>query len=350
MSESQTNPPMTEEIYNEQVLYESAVTLEADSYTIDPVKAWMKAASREPLIDGYEAEAELGKQIEAGLFASYVYDVQQGTVDQDTDEPEMFASLDVSKYDPNDLMQIMLEGKQAQRKMIEANLRLVISIAKRHQNRGVDFLDLIQEGNIGLMKAVEKYDYKKGWKLSTYAIWWVRQAVSRSVAEKSRTIKLPAHTHEEMGKLWNFTRDFLVTNGREPTIAESAEQMAVGADRVKELKQFGLEPISLSTPVGYEGSAEVGDFVAETNQPDASQIVESEQMRTSINGLLAILPPRDAQILRLHFGLNNGQALSIKDAAKAVGLSPQQTGIVVKRSMAVLRNAESSQHLKDFIN
>jgi RNA polymerase primary sigma factor len=246
-----------------------------------------------------------------------------------------------------DLETIAQQGQDAKAHMLRANLRLVVSVAKKHSHRGLPFLDVVQEGNLGLIRAVEKFDYVKGYKFSTYAMWWIRQAISRGLAEQARTIRLPVHVAEDVNKLGRITRDLSQDLGREPTVDELAAAMELPAERVAELRRVSRDTMSLDSPVGDDGDATLGDLVVESGAPAAADAVEQRMLTAQVGQAVdALLPAREATILRLRYGLGDGNPRSLEEIGRHLGLTRERIRQLEKEALAKLRSSRNQQLLE----
>ena len=293
----------------------------------DLVRAYLNGIGRTKLLTAVE-EVTLSKRIEAGLYA---------------DEKLAGASDDLLPL----LKIIILEGKAAKNHLLEANLRLVVSIAKRYTGRGMAFLDLIQEGNLGLIRAVEKFDYTKGYKFSTYATWWIRQAITRAMADQARTIRIPVHMVEQVNRMVRARRDLATQLGREPNIAEIAVAMAVPEFQVIELISYDREPVSLDQAVGEDGESALGDFVAAVN-PEVSDGVAQGELRSEVEIVLSTLSERESAVIRLRFGLDDGRQRTLDEVGREFGLSRERIRQIEKVTMSKLRAPERASRLEAY--
>jgi RNA polymerase sigma factor (sigma-70 family) len=293
----------------------------------DLVRAYLNGIGRTKLLTAVE-EVELSKRIEAGLYA---------------DEKLPAAGPDLAPL----LKIIVAEGKAAKNHLLEANLRLVVSIAKRYTGRGMAFLDLIQEGNLGLIRAVEKFDYTKGYKFSTYATWWIRQAITRAMADQARTIRIPVHMVEQVNRMVRSRRDLAVALGREPSIEEIAEAMAVPEFQIIELISYDREPVSLDQAVGEDGESALGDFVASADQHQPGTTGRGE-LRNEVEIVLATLSERESAVIRLRFGLDDGRQRTLDEVGREFGLSRERIRQIEKVTMLKLRDPERASRLEAY--
>ncbi|GAC1609840.1 MAG: hypothetical protein NVS3B26_13320 [Mycobacteriales bacterium] len=300
--------------------------------TNDAVRMYLREIGKVALLTA-EGEVDLAKRIEAGLFAS----------EKLVTMPRVSASL------RRDLEAIEYDGSVAKRKLVEANLRLVVSIAKRYVGRGMLFLDLIQEGNLGLIRAVEKFDYTKGYKFSTYATWWIRQAITRAIADQARTIRIPVHMVETINKLVRIQRSMLQDLGREPTPDELGAAMDLSADKVLEIRKLAQEPVSLDTPIGEADDSHLGDFIEDSDAviavDAASFILLQEQLET----VLHTLSERERQVIRLRFGLADGHPRTLEEVGKEFGVTRERIRQIESKTLSKLRHPSRSQKLRDYL-
>ncbi|MFC7276171.1 RNA polymerase sigma factor SigB [Paractinoplanes rhizophilus] len=293
----------------------------------DLVRAYLNGIGRTRLLTAVE-EVELSKRIEAGLYA------EEKLAEANDD---LVPLLEI----------IIIEGKAAKNHLLEANLRLVVSIAKRYTGRGMAFLDLIQEGNLGLIRAVEKFDYTKGYKFSTYATWWIRQAITRAMADQARTIRIPVHMVEQVNRMVRARRDLAATLGREPSIAEIATAMSVPEFQVIELISYDREPVSLDQAVGEDGESALGDFVAAADPNPANTIGQGE-LRNEVEIVLATLSERESAVIRLRFGLDDGRQRTLDEVGREFGLSRERIRQIEKVTMLKLRDPERASRLEAY--
>ena len=303
--------------------------------TADPVKDYLKQIGKVALLNA-EQEVELAKRIEAGLFA-------EERLSQMTKQ-EKFAKSG------RELDWIARDGRKAKNHLLEANLRLVVSLAKRYTGRGMLFLDLIQEGNLGLIRAVEKFDYTKGYKFSTYATWWIRQAITRAMADQARTIRIPVHMVEVINKLGRIQRELLQDLGREPTPEELAKEMDITPDKVLEIQQYAREPISLDQTIGDEGDSQLGDFIEDSEAVVAVDAVSFTLLQDQLQSVLATLSEREAGVVRLRFGLTDGQPRTLDEIGQVYGVTRERIRQIESKTMSKLRHPSRSQVLRDYLD
>lgn len=301
--------------------------------TADPVKDYLKQIGKVPLLNA-EQEVELAKRIEAGLFA-----------DEKLNSGKKFAA----KL-KGDLEWIAEDGRRAKNHLLEANLRLVVSLAKRYTGRGMLFLDLIQEGNLGLIRAVEKFDYTKGYKFSTYATWWIRQAITRAMADQARTIRIPVHMVEVINKLARVQRQMLQDLGREPTPEELAAELDMTPEKVIEVQKYGREPISLHTPLGEDGDSEFGDLIEDSEAIVPSDAVSFTLLQEQLESVLDTLSDREAGVVRMRFGLTDGQPKTLDEIGKVYGVTRERIRQIESKTMSKLRHPSRSQVLRDYLD
>ena len=302
--------------------------------TADPVKDYLKQIGRVSLLNA-EQEVDLSERIEAGLYAQHLLDTEGDTMD--------FKRKRELKWAAND-------GKKAKDHLLEANLRLVVSLAKRYTGRGMLFLDLIQEGNLGLIRAVEKFDWKKGFKFSTYATWWIRQAITRAMADQARTIRVPVHMVEVINKLSRVQRQMLQDLGREPTPDELARELDMPVEKVQEVQKYGREPISLHTPLGEDGDSEFGDLIEDTDAIAPSDAVAFSLLQEQFRQVLETLSPREAGVIKMRYGLEDGQPKTLDDIGRVYGVTRERIRQIESKTMSKLRHPSRSQTLRDFLD
>jgi RNA polymerase primary sigma factor len=301
--------------------------------TADPVKDYLKQIGKVPLLNA-EQEVELAKRIEAGLFGEEkLAEIQGMTPDQRVD-----------------LEWIAEDGRRAKNHLLEANLRLVVSLAKRYTGRGMLFLDLIQEGNLGLIRAVEKFDYTKGYKFSTYATWWIRQAITRAMADQARTIRIPVHMVEVINKLARVQRQMLQDLGREPTPEELAIELDMTPEKVVEVQKYGREPISLHTPLGEDGDSEFGDLIEDSEAIQPGEAVSFTLLQEQLHSVLDTLSEREAGVVSMRFGLTDGQPKTLDEIGKVYGVTRERIRQIESKTMSKLRHPSRSQVLRDYLD
>ena len=300
--------------------------------TADPVKDYLKQIGKVALLTASE-EVELAKRIEAGLFA----------------EEKLNSGKKIGEKLQAELEWIRADGRRAKNHLLEANLRLVVSLAKRYTGRGMLFLDLIQEGNLGLIRAVEKFDYTKGFKFSTYATWWIRQAITRAMADQARTIRIPVHMVEVINKLARVQRQMLQDLGREPTPEELALELDMTPEKVVEVQKYGREPISLHTPLGEDGDSEFGDLIEDSEAVVPADAVAFTLLQEQLHAVLDTLPEREAGVVRLRYGLTDGQPKTLDDIGKIFGVTRERIRQIENKTMSKLRHPSRSQTLRDYL-
>ncbi|MBR7672570.1 RNA polymerase sigma factor, partial [Streptomyces daliensis] len=301
--------------------------------TADPVKDYLKQIGKVPLLNA-EQEVELAKRIEAGLFA----------------EDKLAAADKLAPKLKRELEIIAEDGRRAKNHLLEANLRLVVSLAKRYTGRGMLFLDLIQEGNLGLIRAVEKFDYTKGYKFSTYATWWIRQAITRAMADQARTIRIPVHMVEVINKLARVQRQMLQDLGREPTPEELAKELDMTPEKVVEVQKYGREPISLHTPLGEDGDSEFGDLIEDSEAVVPADAVSFTLLQEQLHSVLDTLSEREAGVVSMRFGLTDGQPKTLDEIGKVYGVTRERIRQIESKTMSKLRHPSRSQVLRDYLD
>jgi RNA polymerase primary sigma factor len=311
--------------------------------SFDPVRMYLKEIGKVPLLTA-EQEVMLAKRIEAGMHA--VAKLNPPTEDDDGTPIE---PLPISENQRASLQAVQRDGELARRQLTEANLRLVVSIAKRYVGRGMALLDLIQEGNLGLIRAVEKFDYTKGFKFSTYATWWIRQAITRSIADQARTIRIPVHMVETMNKVLRIQRQMLQELGREPTVEEIAAKVEMTSDKVREIQRIAQEPVSLETPVGEEDDSLLGDFVEDPNVIAPATAAARALLSEAIEEALQELNDRERAVVRLRFGLDDGQIRTLEEVGKEFGVTRERIRQIESKTLAKLRHPTRSQRLRDYL-
>jgi RNA polymerase primary sigma factor len=297
----------------------------------DSVHTYLKSIGRTSLLTA-EQEVDLAKRIEAGLFAEHKLDTDP----------------DLSPEYRHDLELVAEDGRRAKAHMLEANLRLVVSVAKKYSDRGLSLLDVVQEGNLGLIRAVEKFDYTKGYKFSTYAMWWIRQAIQRGFADSARTIRLPVHVLEMLSKLSRVERDMHQRLGREPTPEELAVELDRTPDQIEELLRTSRQPISLDSTIGEDGETSIGDLIEDVDAPEASELVDRQLMAEQLRSALDALTPREATIMAMRFGLYDGNPHTLDEIGRALGLTRERIRQLEKQSLSKLRHPSRAQPLLDF--
>jgi RNA polymerase primary sigma factor len=311
-----------------------AARVAAAGASADPVKDYLKQIGKVALLNARQ-EVELAKRIEAGLFAGH----------------KLAASSGVLRAGQSiDLEQVAEDGRLAKNHLVEANLRLVVSLARRYTGRGMLFLDLIQEGNLGLIRGVEKFDYTRGYKFSTYATWWIRQAITRAMADQSRTIRLPVHMSEAISTLARMQRHMLQDLGREPTPQELAAALDMTPEKLSEMQKYGREPISLNTPLGEDGDSELGDLIEDSEAIQPGQAVSFTMLQEQLHSVLGTLPEREAGVVSLRFGLADGQPKTLDEIGTVYGVSRERIRQIESKAMYRLRQPSRSKLLRDFLD
>jgi len=306
--------------------------LDQASPQADLTRMYLHEIGRRSLLSASD-EVDLARSVEAGLLAT------QKLVEHEDLDPQLRL----------DLATLASEGDRAKRVIIEANLRLVVSVAKRYAGRGLPLLDLVQEGNIGLMRAVEKFDYAKGYKFSTYATWWIRQAISRALADQGRTIRVPIHITEVMHRVQRAQRELHQELGRVPTEAEVGAAAGVERERVGEMLRIALEPVSLHTPIGQLEDNELGDIIEDTDTPGPEDAAAASLLRSNLEGVLAVLDQREAEVMRLRYGLRDGHTHTLEEVGHMFGVTRERVRQIEAKGLAKLRRARGSEHLRDYL-
>ncbi len=313
--------------------FESSLT--AEGVTIDdPVKVYLKEIGRVPLLTS-EEEVNLALTIKAGNDAKEKYDA----------DPDA-----LSEEEKAECLKAIKKGAAARKRLSEANLRLVVSIAKRYVGRGMQFLDLIQEGNLGLIKAVEKFDHTKGFKFSTYATWWIRQAITRAIADQARTIRIPVHMVETINKVKKVSSQLLHEQGKEPTAEEIAERLEMPVDKVREIMRVAQEPVSLETPIGEEEDSHLGDFIPDDEAPVPAEVASHTLLREQLSEVLESLTDREEKVLRLRFGLVDGRPRTLEEVGKEFNVTRERIRQIEAKALRKLRHPSRSKKLKDFLD
>jgi RNA polymerase primary sigma factor len=311
-----------------------AARVAAGGATADPVKDYLKQIGKVPLLTAGQ-EVELAKRIEAGVFADH-------QLAEDSAVLHPGHSVDLER--------VAEDGRRAKNHLVEANLRLVVSLAKRYTGRGMLFLDLIQEGNLGLIRGVEKFDYTKGYKFSTYATWWIRQAITRAMADQARTIRLPAHMVEAVHKLARARRQMLQDLGREPTPGELAASLGMTPEKVIEVQKYGREPISLHTPLGEDGDSEFGDLIEDSEAIQPGEAASFTLLYEQLHSVLGTLSEREAGVVSMRFGLTDGQPKTLDEIGKVYGVTRERIRQIESKAMSKLRHPSRSQVLRDYLH
>lgn len=309
----------------------------------DPVRMYLKEIGKVPLLSADE-EIELAQNMEDGAVAIEKINVLKGRLDGASEEEKAEIKEEIKTLQRN-----VDKGADAKKRLAEANLRLVVSIAKRYVGRGMLFLDLIQEGNLGLIKAVEKFDYKKGYKFSTYATWWIRQAITRAIADQARTIRIPVHMVETINKLIRVSRQLLQELGREPSPEEIAKEMSMPVDRVREILKISQEPVSLETPIGEEEDSHLGDFIKDDNVPVPADAAAFTLLKEQLEEVLGTLTEREQKVLTLRFGLEDGRARTLEEVGKEFNVTRERIRQIEAKALRKLRHPSRSRKLKDYL-
>ena len=309
----------------------------------DPVRMYLKEIGKVPLLSADE-EIELAQNMEDGAVAIEKINVLKGRLDGASEEEKAEIKEEIKT-----LQRDVDKGADAKKRLAEANLRLVVSIAKRYVGRGMLFLDLIQEGNLGLIKAVEKFDYKKGYKFSTYATWWIRQAITRAIADQARTIRIPVHMVETINKLIRVSRQLLQELGREPSPEEIAKEMSMPVDRVREILKISQEPVSLETPIGEEEDSHLGDFIKDDNVPVPADAAAFTLLKEQLEEVLGTLTEREQKVLTLRFGLEDGRARRLEEVGKEFNVTRERIRQIEAKALRKLRHPSRSRKLKDYL-
>lgn len=309
----------------------------------DPVRMYLKEIGKVPLLSADE-EIELAQNMEDGAVAIEKINVLKGRLDGASEEEKAEIKKEIKT-----LQRDVDKGADAKKRLAEANLRLVVSIAKRYVGRGMLFLDLIQEGNLGLIKAVEKFDYKKGYKFSTYATWWIRQAITRAIADQARTIRIPVHMVETINKLIRVSRQLLQELGREPSPEEIAKEMSMPVERVREILKISQEPVSLETPIGEEEDSHLGDFIKDDNVPVPADAAAFTLLKEQLEEVLGTLTEREQKVLTLRFGLEDGRARTLEEVGKEFNVTRERIRQIEAKALRKLRHPSRSRKLKDYL-
>ena len=310
----------------------------------DPVRMYLKEIGKVPLLSADE-EIELAQNMEDGAVATEKINVLKGRLDGASEEEKAEIKEEIKT-----LQRDVDKGADAKKRLAEANLRLVVSIAKRYVGRGMLFLDLIQEGNLGLIKAVEKFDYHKGYKFSTYATWWIRQAITRAIADQARTIRIPVHMVETINKLIRVSRQLLQELGREPLPEEIAKEMDMPVERVREILKISQEPVSLETPIGEEEDSHLGDFIQDDNVPVPAEAAAQTLLKEQLDEVLDTLTEREQKVLRLRFGMNDGRARTLEEVGREFDVTRERIRQIEAKALRKLRHPSRSRKLRDYLD
>ena len=309
----------------------------------DPVRMYLKEIGKVPLLNA-EEEIDLAQRMEAGAVAAEKIAILEERINEAEE-----AEVEELKTEIRELQKDVDLGAEAKKRLAEANLRLVVSIAKRYVGRGMLFLDLIQEGNLGLIKAVEKFDYRKGYKFSTYATWWIRQAITRAIADQARTIRIPVHMVETINKLIRVSRQLLQELGREPSPEEIAEEMKMPVERVREILKISQEPVSLETPIGEEEDSHLGDFIKDDNVPVPADAAAFTLLKEQLEEVLSTLTDREQKVLTLRLGLEDGRARTLEEVGKEFNVTRERIRQIEAKALRKLRHPSRSRKLKDYL-
>ena len=309
----------------------------------DPVRMYLKEIGKVTLLNA-EEEIDLAQRMEAGAVAAEKIAILEERINEAEE-----AEVEELKTEIKELQKDVDLGAEAKKRLAEANLRLVVSIAKRYVGRGMLFLDLIQEGNLGLIKAVEKFDYRKGYKFSTYATWWIRQAITRAIADQARTIRIPVHMVETINKLIRVSRQLLQELGREPSPEEIAEEMKMPVERVREILKISQEPVSLETPIGEEEDSHLGDFIKDDNVPVPADAAAFTLLKEQLEEVLSTLTDREQKVLTLRFGLEDGRARTLEEVGKEFNVTRERIRQIEAKALRKLRHPSRSRKLKDYL-
>ncbi|MEC3974695.1 RNA polymerase sigma factor [Amycolatopsis sp. H20-H5] len=335
-SKSSDNPDFVWDEEESEALRQARKDAELTA-SADSVRAYLKQIGKVALLNA-EEEVELAKRIEAGLYSA------ERVRNAEEEGEKLVTQM------RRDLKWIVRDGERAKNHLLEANLRLVVSLAKRYTGRGMAFLDLIQEGNLGLIRAVEKFDYTKGYKFSTYATWWIRQAITRAMADQARTIRIPVHMVEVINKLGRIQRELLQDLGREPTPEELAKEMDISPEKVLEIQQYAREPISLDQTIGDEGDSQLGDFIEDSEAVVAVDAVSFTLLQDQLQSVLQTLSEREAGVVRLRFGLTDGQPRTLDEIGQVYGVTRERIRQIESKTMSKLRHPSRSQVLRDYLD
>ncbi len=320
----------------------------------DPVKVYLKEIGKVPLLNG-EEESDLAKRMMNGNEAEWTLRLltlreKGGKISEEDREAIEALPTAFSDGERAELRKSVASGERAKKRLSEANLRLVVSIAKRYVGRGMHFLDLIQEGNLGLIKAVEKFDYEKGYKFSTYATWWIRQAITRAIADQARTIRIPVHMVETINRVMRVSRQLVQELGRDPTSEEIAKEINQPEEKVREILKIALDPVSLETPIGEEEDSHLGDFIPDDDIPAPVEATSQIMLREQLVEVLSTLTPREAKVLELRFGLRDGRQRTLEEVGKEFNVTRERIRQIESKALRKLRHPSRSRKLKDFLD